>query len=90
MQALGNGRPVPAERPFYDCSEKLDSIEKAVEPLSSISITLEAINKTLIKIELIFDKIVEKGFFCLRWLGIGVFVIVLVAMGFKEVGQFLK
>jgi hypothetical protein len=90
MQALGNGRPNIKEHGFFDCSEKLASIEQAVEPLSSISITLEAINKTLIKIELIFDKIVEKGFFCLRWLGIGIFIIIMVAMGFKEVGQFLK
>ena len=90
MQALGNGRPVPKEHSFYDCSEKLEKIERAVEPLVSISTTLDAINKTLIKIELIFDKIVEKGFFCLRWLGIGIFIIIMVAMGFKEVGQFLK
>jgi len=88
MTSLGNGKPAPEENRYYDCSEKLDQIQAAVIPLLSISNTLDAINKTLIKIELIFDKIVDRAFFCLKWLGIGVFIIILVAMEFKEFGQF--
>jgi uncharacterized membrane protein YukC len=88
MASLGNGKSIPDENRYYDCSDKLEQIEKAVVPLLSISNTLNAINGTLIKIELTFDKIVDKAFYCLKWLGIGVFIIVLVAMGFKEFGQF--
>jgi len=88
MDRLGNGRPIPISKDFYNCREKLEEIEDAVKPLVTISNTLEAMNKTLIKIEQIFGRIVDKTFLCLKWLGVGVFIIVLVAMGFKELEAF--
>lgn len=88
---LGNGTPMPPENGsnILDFRQRLDRIESAVKPLENINITLEHINDRLGEIKEIFSKIVDHAFIALKWLGVGIFIIVLVAMGFKEFGQFL-
>ena len=74
---------------IVDFRNRLNRIEVAVQPLISINATLGNVEKRLAEIRDVCKDFVNKFFIALKWLGIGVFIIIMFAMGFKEFHQFL-
>jgi hypothetical protein len=87
-QTNGNyDKPAQNNSVIFEFRSRLQRIENAIQPLEKIHGALENIEKTLEKISNTFDKIVEKLFISLKWLSLGVLIIVLVAMGFEGVNK---
>jgi hypothetical protein len=83
-----NGHHKENSTTIHDFRQRLTRIEVAVQPLNSINQTLKTIETRLAEIREVCKDFVNKFFIALKWLGIGTFIIVMFAMGFKEFNQF--